>query len=159
VQGKTKTLNDCVTAMLKVSNNACGKAVGDYVGWEYADAELKVIGLEKTRLNSDLGPMTTAADVAYYLQGLYEGKWFDGASRDFIIKTLDQQILRAGIPHGCGSGCAVADKTGDLGFVRHDAAIVRYAGGAYVLSVFSDGASYADISGLAAQIQAYIDAG
>ncbi|HVX58131.1 MAG TPA: serine hydrolase [Candidatus Saccharimonadales bacterium] len=158
VNGKTKTLDACVQAMLKVSDNSCGKAVGDYVGWAYADAQLKMLGLQRTTLNDDSGPKTTAGDVAFYLQGLYEGKWFDGATRAYIVKTLDQQILRAGIPTGCGSACAVADKTGDLGFVRHDAGVIRYAGGAYVLSVFSDGASYSQIADLADQLQTFMAA-
>lgn len=156
VKGNTVRLDKCVTAMLKVSDNNCGKAVGDYVGWRYIDSELAIIGLQKTNINNDNGPVTTAGDVAYYLQGLYEGKWFDGATRDFIIKTLDQQILRQGIPAGCGTNCAVADKTGDLNFVRHDAGIVRYPGGAYVLSIFSSGASYSEIAGLAAQLQTFM---
>lgn len=158
VNGKSKSLDDCVEAMLKVSNNPCGKAVGDYVGWQFADDQLKTIGLENTRLDDNSGPKTTAGDVAYFLHGLYEGKWFDGATRSYIIKTLDQQVLRAGIPAGCGSGCAVADKTGDLGFVRHDAGVIRYAGGAYVLSVFTDGASYNQIAQLAGQLQAFMSA-
>lgn len=156
VGGQTKSLSACVDSMLSVSNNPCGKAVGDYVGWAYADAQLRLIGLENTTLDDDTGPKTTAGDVDYYLQGLYGGKWFDGATRSYIIRTLDQQTLRAGIPEGCGSGCAVADKTGDLGFVRHDAGVVRYAGGAYTLSVFSSGAPYSQIAELAGQLQTYM---
>lgn len=156
VNGQTKSLDACVNAMLRVSDNPCGKAVGDYIGWAYVDSQLKLIGLQNTTLDDNSGPKTTAADAAYYLQGLYEGKWFDGASRSYIVKTLDQQVLRGGIPAGCGSGCAVADKTGDLGFVRHDAGIVRYAGGAYVLSVFTNGAPYSQIAGLAGQLQTFM---
>jgi len=158
VGGKTQTVGDCVDKMLRASNNPCGKAVGDYIGWQFADDQLRTIGLEGTRLDDDSGPKTTAKDVAYFLHGLYEGKWFDGETRSYIIKTLDQQIFRAGIPAGCGSGCAVADKTGDLGFVRHDAGVVRYAGGAYVLSIFTDGASYFQIAQLAGQLQAFMSA-
>lgn len=156
VGGHSRSLNDCVSAMLRVSDNPCGVAVGDYVGWEFADSQLKLIGLENTSLDNVSGPKTTAGDVAYYLQGLYDGKWFDGATREFIIKTLDQQIFRSGIPAGCGSSCAVADKTGDLNSVRDDAGIIRYPGGAYVLSILSDGASYQDIAQLAAQVQTFM---
>lgn len=156
VNGTSTNLKACVTAMLRVSNNPCGVAVGDYVGWGFADSQLKLIGLRNTTLSDPNGPRTSAADVAYYLQGLYDGKWFDGATQDFIIKTLDQQIFRTGIPAGCGSACAVADKTGSLSMARDDAGIIRYPGGAYVLSVLSDGASYADIAQLAAQIQAFM---
>ncbi|HEU5005013.1 MAG TPA: serine hydrolase [Candidatus Saccharimonadales bacterium] len=153
VNGQSRTLSDCVSAMLKVSDNPCGAAVGDYVGWEDADVQLNSIGLQNTDLNNPQGPTTSAADISYYLQGLYNGKWFDGATRSFIINILQQQVLRSGIPTGCGSQCKVADKTGDLGYVRHDAGIVRYPGGQYVLSIFTDGASYSQIAQLAGQLQ------
>lgn len=156
VAGTSTSLADCVTAMLKVSDNNCGDAIGNYVGWNWATTELKNIGLQSTNLNDPSGPTTTAADTTYYLQGLYDGKWFDGATRSFILNVLNQQIYRSGIPAGCSSACSVADKTGDLGSVRHDAGIVRFGSGAYVLSIFSDGASYAQIAQLAAQIQAYM---
>jgi len=154
--GSNATLADCVTAMLKVSDNDCGQAVGNYVGWGYATTQLKSIGLEATNLNDLDGPTTTAGDTAYFLQGLYAGKWFDGATRNFILNILDQQIYRSGIPTGCGQGCNVADKTGNLDSVRHDAGIVRYNRGAYVLSIFTNGASYAQIAQLTGRIQAYM---
>jgi hypothetical protein len=47
----------------------------------------------------------------------------------------------------------VADKIGDLGYVRHDAGIVEHAGGAYILVIFTSGASYGQIAQLTSQIQ------
>jgi len=155
IKNATESLSDCVTAMLKVSDNACGEAVGDYVGWSYADTELKSIGLASTTLNDPSGPTTTAADTAYYLQGLYNGKWFDGATRNYILNILSAQTIRSGIPAGC-SGCSVADKTGDIAGFRHDAGIVTYSGGAYVLSIFTDGASPSQIAQLTRQIQSHM---
>lgn len=154
VNGQLRSLSDCVAAMLRVSDNACGDAVGDYVGWAYADAQLKDIGLMSTALNSAAGPTTTAADVATYLGGLYNSSWINGDARDFVLGQMGQQIYRKGIPAGAGSAASVADKIGDLGFVRHDAGIVSYRGGTYVLSIFTSGASYAQIAQLSSLIQA-----
>lgn len=155
ISNTTESLSDCVTAMLRVSDNACGEAVGAYVGWEYATTELQSIGLASTRLDDPNSPTTTAADTAYYLQGLYNGKWFDGATRNFVLNVLSNQTVRTGIPAGC-SGCMVADKTGDLAGARHDAGIVTYRGGSYVLSIFTDGASASQIAQLTRQIQVHM---
>jgi len=153
VDGQLRSLNACVVAMLRVSDNACGDAVGDWVGWGYADAQLKNLGLSNTALDSAAGPTTTAADTATYLQGLYNNQWISGEARDFVLGQLSQQIYRSGLPAGCPS-CSVADKIGDLGSVRHDAGIITYKGGAYILSIFTSGASYAQIAQLTSQIQA-----
>jgi hypothetical protein len=158
VSGHKRSLSDCVSAMLRVSNNPCGVAVGNYVGWASADDQLVSIGLKATDLNNDAGPTTTASDLNYYLQGIYKGKWFDGATRGFILKALDEQILRGGIPTGCGEACVVADKTGDLGTIRNDVGIINYGDNAYTLSIFSSGAPYSQIAQLAAQIQSYMQA-
>lgn len=151
------SLADCVDSMLRVSDNTCGDAVGAYVGWAYADAQLHEIGLANTHLNDPSGPTTTAADASLFMQGLYGGKWFDPGDRAYIMNIMQEQILRSGIPAGCPS-CIVADKTGDLGFVRHDTAIVQYGSKAYGLSIFTSGASYGQIAQLTSQIQSYISA-
>jgi beta-lactamase class A len=54
---------------------------------------------------------------------------------------MQVQKYRSGIPAGCND-CTVADKTGDLGFVRHDVAIVQYPGGSYTLAIMTNGAPY-----------------
>ena len=153
VNGRLEKLSDCVATMLRTSDNACGDAVGEYVGWGYADAELKDLGLLSTSINSAAGPSTTAVDAATYLKGLYDGQWVSGTARDFILGQMSQQIYRSGIPAGVGSAATVADKIGDLGFVRHDAGIISYSGGNYILSIFTSGASYSQIAQLTSLVQ------
>lgn len=148
-------LSDCATLMLKTSDNPCGEAVGVYVGWPNADVKLKEIGLKNTKLNSSTGPTTTANDINTYLKELHSGPKFSQEGRDFIISTLRNQIFRKGIPTGC-NGCLVADKIGDLTFVRHDVGIVEHPGGTYLLSILTSGASYSQIAQLTAQIHEYM---
>lgn len=148
-------LSDCVTRMLKVSNNPCGEAVGAYLNWSKSTKALKEFGLQNTNLSDKGGPTSTAGDMALFMRELYAGDKFSPEGRDYILTTLRNQTWRKGIPTGCG-GCTVANKTGDLGFVRHDAAIIEYAGGTYVLTIFTSGASYNQIAQLTAQIQSYM---
>lgn len=148
-------LSDCVTRMLKLSDNSCGEAVGTYLNWSKSTVKLKDLGLNSTNLNDKAGPTSTAGDMATFMSELYSGDKFSPEGRDYILSTLRNQTWRKGIPTGC-SGCRVANKTGDLGFVRHDAAIVEYAGRAYVLTVFTSGASYSQIAQLTSQVHTYM---
>jgi beta-lactamase class A len=155
VGSRNMSIQDCVTVMLKVSDNACGLAVGHWVGWAYADAQLKSLGLTSTTLNGSGGPITTASDTTKYLAKLWNSNSFGSDLRQFILKTMSLQTLRGGIPTGC-SACNVADKTGDLGSLRHDAGIIYAGDKSYILSIFTSGASYAQIAQLTAQIQSYM---
>jgi beta-lactamase class A len=155
VQGRAISLQDCASAMLKVSDNYCGDAIGNLVGWAKASDSIKKLGLDSTNLNSSTGATTTAADAAIFLKALNSGPAFTSDARDFILNTLKQQTYRSGIPAGC-KGCEVANKTGDLSFVRHDIAIIKDGGSKYVLTIFTNGASYYQVAQLTTQIQNYI---
>lgn len=156
VEGRPQaSLASCVNLMLTVSDNPCGEAVGNFLGWRSSGAVLKNLGLAHTDLNSSRGPLSSAGDVTEYLVKLDSGQLLKPAAKDYVEGLMLNQKLRAGIPAGCTS-CTVADKTGDLGRIRHDAAIVSYAGGKYVLTIFTDGASYGQIAQLTGQIQQFI---
>ncbi|MGH9856798.1 MAG: serine hydrolase, partial [Acidobacteriota bacterium] len=152
--GVSRNLLDCVSLMIRVSDNPCGHAVGSLVGWSRADTELSELGLRNTELSFPAGSKTSAGDTALYLKALYNSRLFSEDIKNYIIDLMHKGTWRSGIPAGCAS-CSVANKTGDLG-VRHDAAIVEYSNKAYVLVIFTDGASYAQIAQLTTQIQAHM---
>lgn len=149
------SLDRCVQLMLSVSDNPCGEAVGSLLGWSRANAPLRSLGLAGTAINNPAGPTSTAADINAYLKALAAGKLMSAPAQDYVLALMKNQKLRAGIPAGCAS-CTVADKTGDLGRVRHDAAIVTYGSSSYALTILTDGASYAQIAQLTNQIQEVI---
>ncbi len=152
-QGR-RTYADCVQAMLSVSDNPCGVAVGSYLGWARVSQSLHSQGFGNTSLlNSPI--TTTAADTASYLVGLQQGKWFDAQTRTFILASLAQQRFRSGIPQGC-SGCTVLNKTGQLDGYTHDAAIIQKGTHVYVLAIFSKGGSYEQIAQLSQLINSQI---
>jgi beta-lactamase class A len=154
VEGRgSSDLKTCVELMIKVSDNSCGIAVGNLLGWTRATSDLHKLGLSNTNLSGRSGPTTTASDTAQFLAKIQAGELFSDSDRQYLMDLMQLQTLRSGIPAGC-SGCIVADKTGDLSFVRHDAGIINYPGGSYVLSIFTDGAAYSQIAELTSQIQA-----
>jgi hypothetical protein len=149
------SLKSCVELMIKNSDNPCGEAVGKRLGWARATTMLKKLGLKSTNLNIPNGTVTSAADTALFLQKLYNGQLMNSEDQQYLLSLMQQQRYRSGIPAGC-AGCIVSDKTGDIGIVRHDAGVIQYSGKTYVLSIFTSGASYAQIAQLTRQIQTLI---
>jgi hypothetical protein len=74
------------------------------------------------------------------------------ASRDRFLGALKRNIYRQGIP--AGASVQVADKVGFLNGLFHDAAIVYSPSGTYVLTIMTDGSSWANIAELTKQIEA-----
>jgi beta-lactamase class A len=149
-----RTYMECVRAMLADSDNDCGEAVGNSIGWPKANQAIRTIGFPRTNIATD-DLKSTASDVGAYMEGLYKGQWFDQKTHDFIMDSLALQKYRSGIPAGC-FGCKVFNKTGDLNGVTHDAAIVTSGSAKYILVVFSKGGSYGQIAKLAKLINSQI---
>lgn len=145
-----KSISTCVDLMIRLSNNECGEAVGKYVNWNKAGSTLKKSGFSHTKFTQD-GIKTSAGDTAKFLEQL-NGDMLTRTGKEAVMKSLYQQRWRDGIPAGC-PGCIVANKTGQINGVTHDAALVQYKGGTYVLTVFSEGGSFKQIAQLTGQIQ------
>ncbi len=145
-----KSLATCVDLMLRLSDNMCGEAVGDYLSWSKAQKTLNQAGFSHTTFSQDK-LQTSASDTALFLQKL-QGDLLTAPARDAVMRSLYEQRWRSGIPAGC-PGCTVANKTGSIDSVTHDAAVVKYTGGSYVLVIFSDGGTFKQIAELTGQIQ------
>lgn len=152
VGGSKKSIATCVDLMLRLSNNECDKSVGDYLDWKKASASLKKDGFSHTSFTSkNTNVRTTADDTATLLQKL-NGDLLTRTARDAVLRSMKEQRIRSGIPAAC-PGCSVANKTDESDQLAHDAGIVQYSKGSYVLVVFAKDGSLADISELAGRIQ------
>ncbi len=154
--GTTRSMAACVDLMLRVSDNPCGEAVAGKLGWTKVTKELKAAGYINTDFSRGDTPMTSAGDTALFLERM-NGGMLDEQSKTTVMKSLHQQKWNKGIPVGC-SGCTVANKTGNLGSIMNDAAIIQYPGGSYVFVVMSEGGSFKQIAELTKQIQTTINA-
>ncbi len=155
LNGNKRTYRSCFEAMIKISDNPCGEAFGNQLGWGRLDASLRTVGLKETQLNRKDTIFTNASDVSLYLEKLYNGTLLSKEKRDYLIGLMQQQKFRSGIPAGCQS-CIIADKTGDLTNVRHDAAIVNSKGHTYILVIMTSGAQYKQIAELTQLINNYM---
>lgn len=148
---------ECVDLMLRLSDNPCGESIAGKFGWSRVTRELNTAGFSSTDFSVGDSLVTSAGDTALFLEQL-NSDMLDESSRAFVIGSLQKQRWNKGIPAGCPD-CLVANKTGSLGMVTNDAAIIQYNGGAYVLAILSQGGTFAQIAALTAQIQNTINAG
>lgn len=85
-----------------------------------------------------LGP-TTARDQTRILAALWSGALIGGAQGEFVRATLGAQVWSHRIRSGFGSPAVrVSGKTGSLGALRHESAVVEYPNEpAYAVSVLT----------------------
>jgi len=146
------TINDCVIAMIKVSDNECPKAVGDYAGWKNVNPLNASLGFTHTNISDKVGNTTTARDVSEMMYRLQNSQILSDKGRRTVFDALYAQKFRSGIPKGCGQDCLVANKTGDIDNVKHDAAIVTHDNARYVVVIMTENGSWQNIADLAEQI-------
>lgn len=142
-----RTIDRCVTDMLRVSDNTCGEALAARVSWSALDKYAQTSGYVFTHLNTTDYLKGTSRDTAALLKDLQAGRGFDPAVKDKMLSVMKEQRYNRGIPAGC-QGCVVYNKTGDMNGSRHDAAIIEYEGKTYVLVIMSKGGSYQKIADL-----------
>lgn len=143
----------CFEAMIVVSDNPCGNAFGEKIGWARIDDMMRGIGLVSTSLNN--GFYTSANDLATYLQKLASGSLLSASGSARLLDAMKRQVYRSGIP--AGTKVSVADKVGFIGSYLHDAGIVYGASGTYVLVFMTSGSSWSAIANASSQIHAYFN--
>jgi beta-lactamase class A len=157
--GTKVSINDCMTRMITVSDNACGYVLGTLVGWGMADRALHESGYSTTTLSYP--QKTSAQDVGTLLRAVSQGQMVDQASSDELRRLLLAQKINTRLPAGLPAGTLIGHKTGDLDGYAHDAGIVTSGGKSYVVAVLSgpwprtDSAN-SSIAGLSGQIYKYV---
>jgi len=154
-QGRSWSAGYCLDLALRVSDNPCAWAIGNYTGWSSSNPVLASAGFSATALDITAGHRSSAEDTADLLEGMYKATIYTADERDYLLNILKKQTYDQGIKAAC-TNCVVANKTGDLPGVKHDAGIVWHGDKAYLVVIFSDGATYSQIAELASQIHSYI---
>lgn len=144
-----QTINSCVEAMIKKSDNDCANAVGNYAGWKTIDPLNQGLGFTKTKINAKDNQQTTARETADLLYRLQNSQILSDKGRRVFFDAFYEQQHRYGIPAGCGQDCLVGNKTGESNNVKHDAAIVTHGSTQYVVVIMSTGANWAQLADVA----------
>ena len=134
--------------MISLSDNTATRLCVNTVGKGNVNRYCKVIGLYRTRLLDETAlaeapkvriNTTTPLDILKLLVRIEKGTGFSMNSRRQMLSFMLGQKYRFGIPRGLPSNVRVANKTGNLERVLHDAAIVYTPRGTYALCVFTKG--------------------
>ena len=142
--------DSCVERMIVVSDNSCAVAFGNLLGWQAADGELQAQGYIGTSLNIN-HPWSTSNDVAELMVRLEKGEFVNAAQRQAMVGYMKRQIYRSGIPAGSPNSI-VANKVGFFDSYNTDAGIVYGPKNTYVVSIMTNGTSFAAIADLSAVI-------
>lgn len=132
--GKTMKVNELAFHMIVTSSNLATNLLVDLVGIDAIRAsldELGVTGVELRRgveddaaFKKDLNNEVTARGMISVLRPIEEGTAFSVELSARMLEILHEQEFRSGIPAGVPDGVKVANKTGEISTVAHDAAIV-----------------------------------
>lgn len=134
------TIGECLDAMITVSNNECGKALGDVLTWSEFDQQLAAEGYTSTALDNytasgalDGDKMTSAEDVALLLERLYRGELLNEQYTDAFADLLKDQEQDLWFSDDILINTVVGHKHGDLDGYIHDAGIFYGPAGDYVV--------------------------
>ena len=83
-------------------------------------------------------PKTTAADIADFLEDLYDGQFANAQGTQAMIDLLKAQKLNNKLPRELPETTQIAHKTGELGTYSHDAGIVYTQDGDYIIVVMTN---------------------
>lgn len=136
--GRTMTVDELAYHMIVTSSNLATNLLIDVVGLEEMRRtldELGVKGVELTRGVEDerayeqgISNRVTADGLVYVLRLIEEGRALSVESSARMLEILTEQQFRAGIPAGVPERARVANKTGEISTIAHDAGIVYLPG-------------------------------
>jgi beta-lactamase class A len=136
--GKTMKVGELAYHMIVTSSNLATNLLVDLVGIEEIRAglnELGVTGVDVHRGVEDerawergINNLVTAKGLVSVLRPIEEGTAFSVELSARMLEILHDQEFRSGIPAGVPDSAKVANKTGEISTVAHDAAIVYLAG-------------------------------
>jgi beta-lactamase class A len=136
--GRTMKVNELAYHMIVTSSNLATNLLVDLVGIDEiraSIAELGVTGVELHRGVEDeraweqgLNNRVTARGLISVLRPIEEGTAYSVELSARMLEILHDQEFRSGIPAGVPDSARVANKTGEISTVAHDAAIVYLPG-------------------------------
>jgi beta-lactamase class A len=141
--------SDLATLMITVSDNVATNLVIDRLGMEEIQAWIDKAGLAETRIERRMmdraamtagrGNWTSAVDMETLLSAIAAGTCVSGEASRQMRRVLEAQQIQDRLPRRLSDGVRVANKTGNFADVIHDAGIVTWPSGTFVIAVLSQG--------------------
>ncbi len=144
--GERVPAREILDRMITWSSNLATNILMEVVDAERVTATLRSFGADSMEVlrgvedlmafEAGLSNTTTARDLGVVMAAVATSDRFTEASRDEMLGILERQHFRDNIPAGLPEGTRVANKTGWITGINHDAAVVFPGGsGPYVLVV------------------------
>ena len=132
--GTKLTIEQALERMITVSDNASGLALLRLLGTEPIHETLAREGIKGQYFTSQ-GSVTTARAVATFFGELARGALVSAAASARMLARLSRQRVVDRIPAALPAGAVLGNKTGNLGFVTHDAGLIKGPDGKPVVLV------------------------
>lgn len=153
--GKDVSVTELMRRMIVRSSNLATNLLIELVGAERVMDLMRQLGAHDIRVlrgvedipayRAGLNNTTTAWDMALVMKAIAEERVVSRDASRAMLEILEGQEHRGAIPAGVPSGVRVANKTGSITRIRHDAAIVMPPGRRpYVLVVLTSGIESGD---------------
>lgn len=146
------TIQDCVQAIISFGDEDCYRSLKWYADLKNANSAIRGHGFEKTNITPDTKE-TTAREMGDLLFRLQNSQVLSDKARRVVFDGLYGSHMREGIAANCKDDCLTASIAGESEKVRHDSAIVTVGEAKYVVVIMTPGASWSQISDVAAHIQ------
>lgn len=147
------TVSQALNQMISISHNYAALLLSEKLKNSRLAEFLKKQKFDESSISDSLDPpQTTASDIALFYEKLYQGKLVDQPSSQKMIDLLKKQNLNDGIPKNLDKDVAVAHKTGDIGWFKHDGGIIFAKNGDYIIVILSESDSPAAAQERIAQI-------
>ena len=135
----TLTVNSALTQMITISHNYAALLLTRKVKLSQLAAFLKEKGFKESIVGINGAPPTVAPfDVALFLEKLYQGELANQQYTAEMIGLLKNQHLSDGLPKYLPDKSKIANKTGDIGWFKHDAGIIFTDKGDYIVVAMSE---------------------
>ncbi|MEP7003913.1 MAG: serine hydrolase [Chloroflexota bacterium] len=126
IAGTVLTVDNALEAMITISDNGTALAFWNTMGPANINATLQKLGLTDFHIANDDNDDNTASArvIGQYFTLLAQRQLVSAAASDRMLARLKRQQINDRLPSELPAGTVIAHKTGNLGFVTHDAGII-----------------------------------
>ena len=135
LSGTVMSVDAALEAMITVSDNGTALAFWHQLGPAKINATLQALGLAQFHIANDDDDDNTASArvIGQYFTLLAQRRLVSPAASDRMLARLERQQINDRLPAQLPAGTIVAHKTGNLGYVTHDAGIIYTKSGPRVV--------------------------
>ncbi|MDD2823415.1 MAG: class A beta-lactamase-related serine hydrolase [Candidatus Daviesbacteria bacterium] len=136
------TVTEAIKQMITISHNYAALLLTDKIKVTSVESFLKENGFNSSSVGKGTDvPKSSASDIASFWEKLYKGELADQASTAEMLDILKAQTFDDGLPKYLPEQAILANKTGDIGWFKHDSGIVFSEKGDYIIVVMSESES------------------